>query len=175
MFATLCTLGTDCYSCYGSSQAGLVSNSDYFFYNYSKVTCLTIQPYDEKTKPAVTLFDLPNCMGHSGAFFGGGPGEEIGYVLGGSDTEIMRQTVSSVIVPANVILTLYDSTPSGKDFTGNTKTINGTGMNCINIPDFDNKTTTLKVLHKASSQNFAWAYRDYSLIKSTVRAKGVWR
>ena len=65
--------------------------------------------------------------------------------------------VSSVIVPSNVILTLYDYSGSfDTKFKGNSYEIDGTKqskmttgieMKCINLPDFDNKTKSLKLSH----------------------------
>ena len=94
-------------------------------------------PYDEKKKPAITLFSDPDCSGISAAYYAGSKGENVEY-----NTSLMQQgnmsdnTISSVKVPFGAYLTLY--TEDG--FVGNPFVVDGSANNllgkepaCVNL------------------------------------------
>ena len=73
------------------------------------IASIIIEEYDELTNPAVTLFEHPLCRGASAAFFAGGPGNEASYNKSKLENgKTWNDMVSAVMVPFNVVLTLYD-------------------------------------------------------------------
>ena len=106
----------DCYS-----QAGRVANRSANHGN-DKLTGLILKPYDENTNPAITIFENWNCQGDSAAFFAGPTGSELRYSKEDMGKNRMPSDwASSILVPHNVVVTLYD----GAGFDGDYKVIDG--------------------------------------------------
>jgi len=95
----------ECLNLKGSTSAGRISSP--FMRSYIMSDLITV-PYDEMEKPAITLFEHPNCMGTNAAFFAGAPNQDALYTSKlMTDGNMYDNAISSIKVPFGASVTLY--------------------------------------------------------------------
>ena len=103
----------DCLNGRGISQAGWISNPR--IGKNDGISSVYIFPYNELANPAVTLFENADCTGSSAAFLAEGSGSVKSFNMSSLQQGNMgNDKVSSVMVPFNIVLTLYQD----DDFLG---------------------------------------------------------
>jgi hypothetical protein len=130
-----------------NSSAGRVDNPDIGDFMRGKMSSLKIEPYDRRHYGAANLFEHWNCNGKQAAFEYRGSGGHTKYTL--YDMEhagLPDDTLSSVMVPLGYVLEVYRDDGN----RGPHRTIVGAQdaegyMQCYNLSDFNNETSSLKV------------------------------